>query len=86
MRAIMEHAGLNENLNTGLWPKCTAITTKLENITVNPHEENVHMRSYTKNYRLRKTLKDFWINSCCTQYPYLKKNGRQRKDVNVTRL
>ena len=37
MRTMMAHVGLNDNLKTGLWPECAATTTKLENITVNPH-------------------------------------------------
>ena len=35
----MAHTGLHENLKAGIWPKCAANTTKLENIMVNPHEE-----------------------------------------------
>ena len=37
--------GINEILKTGLCPECGATTTKLENIIVNLHEENVPMRS-----------------------------------------
>ena len=30
MRMMMTHAGLHENLNTGLWPKCADTMTKPE--------------------------------------------------------
>ena len=45
----MAHTGLHENLKTGLWPKCAATTTKLENNMVNPHgEKYTHDKSYEK--------------------------------------
>ena len=47
MRATMAHAGLHENLNTGLWSECEATATKLENIVVNSQKKNVHIRSST---------------------------------------
>ena len=37
MCAMMVHTGLHENLKNGLWIKCVATATKLENIMVNPH-------------------------------------------------
>ena len=47
IRAMMAHSGLHENLKNGLFTKCAAITTKLENIMVNPQEENY---AYEKFY------------------------------------
>ena len=47
MRAMMAHAGLHENLKTGLWPECAATATKIENMMVNPHEEQfTHEKLY----------------------------------------
>ena len=37
MRLMITHAGLHENIKTGIWPKCAATVTKLENIMVNTH-------------------------------------------------
>ena len=49
MRVMMAQAGKYENLKTGLWPKCAATATKLENIMVNPHEEKcAHEKFYGK--------------------------------------
>ena len=48
MHAIMEHAGMHENLKTGLWSECASTATKLENIVVKPHEEKC---PYEKFYR-----------------------------------
>ena len=40
---------LNENLKTGLWPKCTSTAEKIENIMVNPPEEKcAHEKFYGK--------------------------------------
>ena len=39
MRVMMPHLGLNENLKTGIWTKCVATATKLENIMINQHKE-----------------------------------------------
>ena len=44
---MMAHAEINEKLNNGLWIKCAATATKLENIMVNPHKEK---RAYEKLY------------------------------------
>ena len=41
MREMMAHAELYEKLKIGLWTKYVATVTKLENIMVNLHEENV---------------------------------------------
>ena len=38
MRGMMEQIGLQEKLNTGLWPKYTATITKIENIMVSLHK------------------------------------------------
>ena len=46
MRSMMVHAGLHENLNTGLWPKSTATVTKLENIMFNPYEEKYAYKKF----------------------------------------
>ena len=35
---MMMHAGIYENLNTGLWPKFAGTVTKLKNVMVNPHK------------------------------------------------
>ena len=43
----MAHTGLHENLKTGLWPKCAATSSKLENIMVNTHKEKcAHKKFY----------------------------------------
>ena len=56
IRAIMVHAGLHENLKTGLWQECVATATKLENIMVNPHEEKcVHEKFYGKYQATQNT-------------------------------
>ena len=47
MCAMMSHAELHENLNTGLCRKCVATATKLENIMVNPHEEKCAYEKFT---------------------------------------
>ena len=41
MGVMMDHVGLYEKLKTGLYPKSVSTATKLENIMVNPHKENV---------------------------------------------
>ena len=51
MRAILTHAGLYQKLKTGPWTKCVATTNELENSTVNPHEEDAHMRSLTETFQ-----------------------------------
>ena len=51
MNSMMAHTRLNENSNTGQWPKCVSTATKLENIMVNPHEENAHMKSSTEKFQ-----------------------------------
>ena len=51
MRVIMMHAVLHNNLKTGPWTKCVATTNELENSTVNPHEEDAHMRSLTETFQ-----------------------------------
>ena len=49
MHAMMAHIGLHENLKNGIWPKCAATKTKLENIMVNPHEEKIaHKKFYER--------------------------------------
>ena len=45
MHAVTVYKGPHENLNTGLCPKCTTPSTKLENIMVNLHKDNVPTRS-----------------------------------------
>ena len=56
MRATMVHTVLHENLKTGLWPKCAATSTKLENIMVKPHEENFsHEKFNGKNQTMQDT-------------------------------
>ena len=37
MRSMMAHAGLYENLKTGILVKCAATATKLETIKINRH-------------------------------------------------
>ena len=60
MRVMMAHAGLHENLNTGLCSKCTATTTKSENIMVKPHEEKcAHKNFYEKIREYAKYLRNF---------------------------
>ena len=44
---MMAQILLNEKFKTGLCPEFAATVTKLENIMVNPHEEN---RAYKKFY------------------------------------
>ena len=39
--------GLQEKIKTGLWTKCAATVTKLENIMVKPHKEKC---AYEKFY------------------------------------
>ena len=39
MCAMMAQVVLHENLNTALWPKCAATTTKPRKIMVNPHKK-----------------------------------------------
>ena len=46
MSVIMAHAGLHENLNTGLWPICASTPTKLENILVNLHKEKCACKNF----------------------------------------
>ena len=38
MSSMMEHKRLHENLNTGIWTKCAATSTKIKNIIVGPHK------------------------------------------------
>ena len=58
MRVIMLHAGLHENLNNGICPKCAATTTKIENIMVNPHKEKcAHHKFYRKMSDYAKCLR-----------------------------
>ena len=51
MRAIMAHTGIHKNPNTILWPEWTATMTKLENVMVNPHKENVPTRGSTIRFQ-----------------------------------
>ena len=44
----MTHVGLHENLRTGLWLKCAETATKLENIMVNPHEEECAYKKFCR--------------------------------------
>ena len=56
MRVIMTHPGLHENLKTCLWTKCTATTTKLENVMVNTHKEKcAHEKLYGKFQNTKNT-------------------------------
>ena len=56
----MVQAGLHKNLRTDLCPECTATTTKLENIMVNPHEEKwKHENFYGKIPEYSKSLRTF---------------------------
>ena len=38
MGTMMEQSGLHENIKTGIWTKCAATSTKLENVMVNQHK------------------------------------------------
>ena len=49
MRTMMTNAEIHENLNTGLWNKCVATATKLENIMVNSHEEKCAYGNFYDN-------------------------------------
>ena len=44
MLMMMAHVGLHENLNNVLWTEYTETATKLKNIIVNPHKENMRAR------------------------------------------
>ena len=39
MSAMMTHVGIYENLKTGIWTKCAATATKLENVMVKPQKD-----------------------------------------------
>ena len=46
---MIDRAGIYENLNTYIWPECTATVEKPENIMVNLHEEKcAHEKFYGK--------------------------------------
>ena len=71
IQVMMSQAILYENLKTGLWPKCGATATKLEN----------------RNAILRQILKYFSRYGSCTHYCYRKiKSGISSNDVHVPRL
>ena len=54
---------------------------------VKPHEKMCVREVIQSNYRLYKTLKDFWINDSCTQYRKRKIQARRsRNDMHVSRL
>ena len=60
MRTMMAHAILYDNIKTGLWSKCAATATKLQNIMVNSHEETfVHKKFYGKRPDHKKLLRSF---------------------------
>ena len=56
----MMYTGLHENLKTGIWPKCAATATKIENIAVNPHKEKfAHEKFYKKMPDYKKYFRTF---------------------------
>ena len=57
---MMMHAGLHENVKTGMWPECAATASKLKNIMVNPQEEKcAHEKIYRKLPDYEKYLRTF---------------------------
>ena len=55
MYVMMAHAGLHKNLKTGLWTKCAATATKLENMLVNPKKNTHTVNSMEKCQNTQKT-------------------------------
>ena len=53
---MMTDVRLHEKLKAGIWPKCTATVTKLENIMLNPHEDKCAHEKFYEKFQTTKNI------------------------------